>query len=156
MYVGYSPLHSSTVGLVRNLKTGNISPQFHLVFDDWFETVHSSPNEEPAVWKELVQFQSFSNEFDDDQYVPELGKEWLNEEEKQQREERDRNRREHGNVRNETPRQEEPEEQRELPSLETPQQSPQQVPEAPTAPELPGERPPPEPSLGLSHLCVGS
>ncbi len=38
-YVGHSPLHASTVGLVRNLKTQNISPQYHVVYDDWFETV---------------------------------------------------------------------------------------------------------------------
>ena len=81
MYVGISPLHSSTVGLVRNLRTGNISPQFHLVFDDWFETLHATANKEPNIWQELIQLQTFANDFDDKQYVPELGKEWLNQEE---------------------------------------------------------------------------
>ena len=40
-YVGASPNHASSVGLVRNLRTNNISPQYHLVYDDFFETVHS-------------------------------------------------------------------------------------------------------------------
>ena len=34
-FVGYSPLYASTVGLVRNLRTGNISPQFHMVYNDF-------------------------------------------------------------------------------------------------------------------------
>ena len=95
-YMGFSTLHASTVGLVRNLKTGNISPQFHLVFDDWFETVHASASEEPKAWQELIQFQRFSNDFDDDDYVPELSQEWLSQEELQAREERDKRRRESG------------------------------------------------------------
>ena len=33
-YMGSSPLHASTVGLVRNLRTFKISPQFHVVYDD--------------------------------------------------------------------------------------------------------------------------
>ena len=37
-FLGY---HSSTVALVRNLHTGFISPQYHVVFDDKFETVFS-------------------------------------------------------------------------------------------------------------------
>ena len=39
-YMGISPMHANTVGLVRNLKTGRISPQYHLVYDDNFQTVH--------------------------------------------------------------------------------------------------------------------
>ena len=95
-HLGCSPLHASTVGLVRNLTTGNMSPQFHLVFDDWFETVHASGSEEPKEWQELIQFQRFSNDFDDEQFVPELGKEWLNQEELATRETRERQRREQG------------------------------------------------------------
>ena len=105
-YMGFSTLHASTVGLVRNLKTGNISPQFHLVFDDWFETVHSSATEEPKGWQELIQFQSFSNDFDDDDYVPELGQEWLNQEELKAREEQDKRRCESGQQKEQAPREE--------------------------------------------------
>ena len=40
-YLVDSHLHSITVGLVRNLQTGNIIPQFNFVFDDYFETVNA-------------------------------------------------------------------------------------------------------------------
>ncbi len=36
---GFSDEHSSFVANVRHLTTNFISPQFHLVFDDLFETV---------------------------------------------------------------------------------------------------------------------
>ena len=39
IYLGHSPCHAGSVALVLNLKTGLVSPQFHLVFDDEFTTV---------------------------------------------------------------------------------------------------------------------
>jgi len=39
-FVGFSNEHSSLVANVRHLTTGYISPQFHVVFDDLFETVN--------------------------------------------------------------------------------------------------------------------
>jgi len=39
IYLGRSPAHASTVALVLNPKTGLVSPQFHVVFDDDFTTV---------------------------------------------------------------------------------------------------------------------
>ena len=45
-FLGYSDEHSSLVANVRHLKTGYISPQYHVVFDDLFESVFSSgPND---------------------------------------------------------------------------------------------------------------
>jgi hypothetical protein len=41
MFVGFSPEHSSLVPLVLNLTTGKISPQYHVIFDDKFQTVPS-------------------------------------------------------------------------------------------------------------------
>lgn len=38
-FLGYSPEHSSSVGLILNRQTGRISPQFHVVYDDYFQTV---------------------------------------------------------------------------------------------------------------------
>ena len=49
-YVGALPIHASTVILVRNLHTGNIIPQFNLVFYDYLETVHAGEDQEPPVW----------------------------------------------------------------------------------------------------------
>ena len=36
IYLGHSPSHAGSVALVMNPKTGLVSPQFHLVFDDSF------------------------------------------------------------------------------------------------------------------------
>ena len=71
-YMGTSPLHASTVGLVRNLQTGSITPQFHMVYDDFFETVHSDEAKEPKECSEEMQFSRFKSHYDDDRYVPEL------------------------------------------------------------------------------------
>ena len=38
VHLGLSREHASTVPLVLNLETGVISPQFHSVLDDWFQT----------------------------------------------------------------------------------------------------------------------
>jgi hypothetical protein len=84
-FMGISPNHASSVHLVRNLQTGSITPQFHLVFDDFFETVFSEGEQEPDVWPELVVFQRFANELDEDDYRPELADEWLNPTELQDR-----------------------------------------------------------------------
>jgi hypothetical protein len=46
MFVGFSKLHSSLVPLILNIQTGKITPQFHVVFDDKFETVVSLPRGE--------------------------------------------------------------------------------------------------------------
>ena len=40
--MGYSDEHSSLVANVWHLKTGYVSPQYHVVFDNLFETVFSS------------------------------------------------------------------------------------------------------------------
>jgi hypothetical protein len=47
VYVGLSDQHATSVPLVLNLETGSITPQFHVVFDDWFATVASDPAELP-------------------------------------------------------------------------------------------------------------
>jgi hypothetical protein len=39
IFLGFSMLHSSQVPIVMNVDTGKISPQFHVIFDDKFETV---------------------------------------------------------------------------------------------------------------------
>ncbi len=75
--MGSSPLHASTVGLIRNLRTNHISPQFHVVYDDLFETVHSSPDTVPSSWQDLVIFHRFKSDFNDEDFVPSLADEWL-------------------------------------------------------------------------------
>ena len=41
-FLGFSDEHSSLVANVRNLTTGYVSPQYHVVFDDLFQTVYAS------------------------------------------------------------------------------------------------------------------
>ena len=44
--LGTSPRHASSVNLVLKLDTGLVSPQFHVQFDDFFETVRPSAGNE--------------------------------------------------------------------------------------------------------------
>ena len=50
-FLGFSRFHSSTVALVRNLHTGHVSPQYHVVFDDKFETVFNEGRSNEEVDK---------------------------------------------------------------------------------------------------------
>jgi hypothetical protein len=43
LFLGFSERHSSQVPLVLNVKTGKKSPQYHLIFDNKFKTVHLLP-----------------------------------------------------------------------------------------------------------------
>jgi hypothetical protein len=63
---------------VRNLQSGSITPQFHLVYDDYFETVHSREDQEPENWGELLRFGRFQSGYDESDDVPDLPDEWLN------------------------------------------------------------------------------
>ena len=57
IYMGLSDLHASSVPLVLNTDTGAITPQFHVVFDDWFATVTGTikdlPNFSSKEWTKL-------------------------------------------------------------------------------------------------------
>ena len=55
VYLGMSMQHARSVALVLNLKTGHVSPQFHVVFDDDFTTVpHLRKGTVPPNWEKLV------------------------------------------------------------------------------------------------------
>ena len=69
--MGLSPDHVSTVPLVLNLDTGAITPQFHVVFDDWFTTVTTSvddlPDSNSSAWSKKFgdsEYQFISDEDD--------------------------------------------------------------------------------------------
>ena len=56
IYLGHSPAHAGSVALVMNPKTGLVSPQFHVVFDDTFSTVpHIRAGTVPPNWESLVR-----------------------------------------------------------------------------------------------------
>ena len=75
-YLGASPVHAETVALVRNLSTGYISPQYHVVFDDKFETVYADEDSEPPEWEHLCIFERYEVATDDET-PPSLADEWL-------------------------------------------------------------------------------
>ena len=55
VYLGHSPFHTGSVGLVFNRTTGQISTQFHAVFDDNFSTVpYMNAGTIPPNWYDLV------------------------------------------------------------------------------------------------------
>lgn len=49
IYLGFSPSHARSVALVLNPQTGLVSPQYHVKFDDLFETVNNSYNKGSMV-----------------------------------------------------------------------------------------------------------
>ena len=74
MYMGISHLHASTVPLVLNMSTGAITPQFHVVFDDWFATIGSDHDRIPDFssneWNKMFgnsQYQYVTDETEEDE-----------------------------------------------------------------------------------------
>ena len=56
VFVGRSPFHAGSVALVLNPRTGLVSPQYHLVFDDEFTTIpYLSSTDIPPQWLALVK-----------------------------------------------------------------------------------------------------
>jgi Reverse transcriptase (RNA-dependent DNA polymerase) len=56
IYLGKSPRHARNVALVLNPRTGLVSPQFHVRFDDTFETVRGMREETHSLWKKKCGF----------------------------------------------------------------------------------------------------
>ena len=52
--MGFSKMHSTPFGLVLNLLTGSISPQYHVLFDEMFSTAVIRTAADPEVWIRLV------------------------------------------------------------------------------------------------------
>jgi len=82
-FLGFSPNHSTRVAMMRNIATGNISPQFHVVFDDHFETVSTSFQDpthaldkhfSSTEWQTLLR--SSERFFPEDAHPPPLNAEW--------------------------------------------------------------------------------
>ena len=94
-YLGTSRSHSSQVALVRNLHTEYISPQYHVLFDDDFETVYSggsSGDEFETIVNGLFEtsLETYAEEeYDDDGELvyspPPLDEVWLSEGERRER-----------------------------------------------------------------------
>jgi hypothetical protein len=83
VFLGFSPEHASNVGLVLNRRTGSISHQYHLVFDDLFHTVSSNDAHHAPAWESLLDRPSsrLQNVLDEDAN-PQLADEWLSPDER--------------------------------------------------------------------------
>jgi hypothetical protein len=103
-FLGFSDEHSSLVANVRNLSTGFVSPQYHVVFDDLFQTVFRSGDNDPVVdeiCNNLFEYNRdvyAEDEFDSDGNLvyrpPPLDEVWLDESERRDRRDRLRRQRE--------------------------------------------------------------
>ena len=61
MYVGSSMYHHSTVGRILNLKTGAVSAQFHVLYDELFTTAYGRLDDrafDAKHWQDLLNFNS--------------------------------------------------------------------------------------------------
>ena len=92
-FLGYSDSHSSLVANIRHLTTGYVSPQYHVVYDDLFQTVFSTGPTDvvDAICEELFTTSCevyATDEYDaDDNLVyrpPPLDEVWLDEEGRRQ------------------------------------------------------------------------
>jgi len=80
LFLGFSERHSSQVPLVLSVTTGKILPQYRVIFDDKFETVHSLSKDESVEqqWRNVLKlgYDCFlDTDFDDDgnQILPQYG-----------------------------------------------------------------------------------
>jgi len=74
IYVCHSSSHAGLVALILNPRTGYVSPQFHVVFDDHFTTVlFMEKNEVPPHWAKLIE--NSCKKVTEEHY--ELAKTWL-------------------------------------------------------------------------------
>ena len=73
VYMGVSTSHASSVPLVLNPSTGSITPQFHVVFDDWFATVASVDGDGPDFtskeWHKMFGESRYQYTVDDDDSI---------------------------------------------------------------------------------------
>ena len=69
VYLGSSPAHASTVGLILNPKTGYISPQYHVVYDELFSAVPGGLSGEAfdqVFWNNLLALGGHEKTLDPD------------------------------------------------------------------------------------------
>jgi hypothetical protein len=56
IHLGSSPRHARSVALVLSLVTGYVSPQFHVKYNDFFETVQETKALPHSKWQQLARF----------------------------------------------------------------------------------------------------
>jgi hypothetical protein len=95
-FLGFSDQHSSTVGLVRNLATNFVSPQFHVVFDDLFTSIYNNVRMDDSKLENLFTklFETCHEWYGEDSEITgggnegiplEISDQWLTEPEKREK-----------------------------------------------------------------------
>ena len=82
IFVGHSPDHASDVALVLNPRTGLVSPQYHVVFDDSFSTIgHLTTEDTPPNWYHLVEYccENYTDSLEDTLLIDEVARNLPNE-----------------------------------------------------------------------------
>ena len=77
-------MHASSIGLVRNLCTGRISPQLHVVYDPWFEAVAENSETPPEAWDVMMANYRHDVNYEDEEEADkqhQLSDDWLSKEE---------------------------------------------------------------------------
>lgn len=67
MYLGVSPTHAPTVGRILNLRTGAITPQYHIMFDELFTTVLGHGTDllfNADLWNGMLALDGLQNNLD--------------------------------------------------------------------------------------------
>ena len=83
-FVGISARHASNIGMIRNLTTGYLSPQFHVVYDNEFQTVFGGYGNNdalcPHIWEKICVHSKENTATDlttTDKRLPRLHEDWL-------------------------------------------------------------------------------
>ena len=84
-FLGRSNHHASDIGLIRTLRTGYMSTQYHVVYDDFYTTVSAEGNKPPLTWEALCST-SRENLINANKFSmpPSLDKSWMEQEESDQ------------------------------------------------------------------------
>jgi hypothetical protein len=77
IYLGHSPEHATTIPIILNTVTGLISPQYHVVFDDFFTMTKSVLTDQiPENWPELFKHSEMHVLDDDEAFSHQLDSSW--------------------------------------------------------------------------------
>ena len=97
IFMGFSRTHSSTISLALNINTGSVTPQFHVIHDELFTTIHNFGTHNLEELYDKLSIISCHNDYEPD--IDDFGKdipalsvsiEWINTDEMKLRREQER------------------------------------------------------------------
>ena len=88
IFMGFSPTHYPIVSLALNINTGSVTPQFHVIHDERFTTIHNFGThnldelyDKLSIISRHNDYEPDIDDFDKDIPAPSVSKEWSNTEE---------------------------------------------------------------------------